>query len=138
MTHVALLRGINVGGKNILPMKNLAKMFADAGCTNVRTYIQSGNVIFEKASRAQKTADAITANIEQRLGFPAPIILRTSDQLRKIKAEVDAALVNQSQIEAGMFEIQRVVAITLDEIYKLEADLDAREHQLMKAAAKAP
>jgi uncharacterized protein (DUF1697 family) len=84
MTHVAFLRGINVGGNNILPMKDLAKMFADAGCANVRTYIQSGNVIFEKASGAQKIADAITANIAERLGFPAPMILRTSEQLRKI------------------------------------------------------
>ena len=84
MTHVALLRGINVGGNNILPMKDLVKMFCDAGCANVRSYIQSGNVIFETASGAQKIAGAITANIEKRLGFPAPIILRTFDQLRKV------------------------------------------------------
>ena len=50
-THVALLRGINVGGKNLLPMQHLARMFQDAGCDEVRTYIQSGNVIF-KAGRA--------------------------------------------------------------------------------------
>ena len=54
MKHVALLRGINVGGKNVLPMKDLAEMFADAGCTNVRTYIQSGNVIFEAPAGAPK------------------------------------------------------------------------------------
>jgi uncharacterized protein (DUF1697 family) len=83
MTHVALLRGINVGGKNILPMKDLAQMFADAGCSNVCTYIQSGNVIFEKASGAQKVAEAIAANIEKRFGFRIPLILRTSDQLRR-------------------------------------------------------
>ena len=82
MRHVALLRGINVGGNNILPMKDLARMFSDAGCANVRTYIQSGNVIFEKASGAQKIADAIAANIEKRFGFRVPLILRTSEQLR--------------------------------------------------------
>jgi uncharacterized protein (DUF1697 family) len=38
--HVALLRGINVGGKNMLPMKTLAEMFATTGCTDVTTYIQ--------------------------------------------------------------------------------------------------
>ena len=44
--NIALLRGINVGGKNKLPMKDLAAMFVDAGCEDVRTYIQSGNVVF--------------------------------------------------------------------------------------------
>lgn len=83
MTHVALLRGINVGGKNILPMKELARMFADAGCTNVRTYIQSGNVIFEKSAATTKLADMIAANIEKRFGFRIPVILRSSEQMRK-------------------------------------------------------
>jgi uncharacterized protein (DUF1697 family) len=64
-------------------MKDLARMFTDAGCLSVCTYIQSGNVIFEKASGAQKIAEAITANIERRFGFRIPLILRTSDQLRK-------------------------------------------------------
>ena len=44
--NVALLRGINVGGKNKLPMADLAAMFREAGCDDVRTYIQSGNVVF--------------------------------------------------------------------------------------------
>ena len=81
MTRVALLRGINVGGKNILPMKDLAGMFADAGCTDVRTYIQSGNVIFNGPADANKVADAITASIQKRFGFRIPVILRTSKQL---------------------------------------------------------
>ena len=45
--YVALLRGINVGGKNKLPMKDLCAMFAAAGCTHVRNYIQSGNIVFK-------------------------------------------------------------------------------------------
>ena len=45
-TYLALLRGINVGGKNKLPMKDLTEIFIAAGCENVRTFIQSGNVIF--------------------------------------------------------------------------------------------
>ncbi len=83
MTHVALLRGINVGGKNILPMKDLAKMFGAAGCTDVRTYIQSGNVIFEAPAGAPGIAETIAANIEKRFGFRVPVILRTSQQLLK-------------------------------------------------------
>ena len=45
-THVALLRGVNVGGNNMLPMRDFAGILADAGCADVRTYIQSGNAIF--------------------------------------------------------------------------------------------
>jgi uncharacterized protein (DUF1697 family) len=81
----------------MLPMKELAKMFADAGCTEVRTYIQSGNVIFNKAGSAVGIADTIAANIEKRFGFRIPVILRTAEQLRKtirdnpyLAAEVDA------------------------------------------------
>jgi uncharacterized protein (DUF1697 family) len=84
MTHVALLRGINVGGKNILPMKDLARMFGDAGCTNVCTYIQSGNVIFEAPGGAAKVAGKVSANIEKRFGFRIPVILRTSQQLGRV------------------------------------------------------
>jgi uncharacterized protein (DUF1697 family) len=83
MTHVALFRGINVGGNNLLPMKDLALMFVAAGCTDVRTYIQSGNVIFQAPAGAPGIADTIAANIEKRFGFRVPLILRTSLQLRK-------------------------------------------------------
>ncbi len=84
MKHVALLRGINVGGKNMLPMKDLAGMFVQAGCTQVRTYIQSGNVIFEGPKNAANIARAVAANIEKRFGFRIPVIVRTAEQLHKI------------------------------------------------------
>lgn len=45
-THVALLRGINVGGRNKLPMRDLAALCTEAGCQGVETYIQSGNAVF--------------------------------------------------------------------------------------------
>jgi uncharacterized protein (DUF1697 family) len=83
MTHLALLRGINVGGKNSLPMKELVQMFSGAGCTNVRTFIQSGNVIFEAPGGALGIGDAIKAKIEKRYGYRIPIIIRTSEQLLK-------------------------------------------------------
>jgi len=57
-------------------------------------------------------------------------------QLKKIKSEVDEMLVKQSNIETGLFEVQREVAITLDEVYKLYDDLAARERQLLEAAGR--
>lgn len=83
MTHLALLRGINVGGKNVLPMKDLAQMFSNAGGTNVRTYIQSGNVIFETSSAAPKIVELVKTKIEKKFGYQVPMVLRTSQQLLK-------------------------------------------------------
>jgi uncharacterized protein (DUF1697 family) len=84
-TRLALLRGINVGGKNKLPMRDLAVMFEDAGCENVRTFIQSGNVIFTAASSVSKgLAGVVASKIEDRFGYKVPVILRTAQQLRDV------------------------------------------------------
>ena len=79
--QVALLRGINVGGKHKVPMKDLAALFEAAGFTDVKTYIQSGNVVFFGPSGQ---ADALAARIEERFGFPVPIVLRTAADLARI------------------------------------------------------
>lgn len=81
-THVALLRGINVGGKNVLPMKDLAQIFVDAGCAGPRTYIQSGNVIFKAPSRLlENLCGGITERIGVQFGYQIPVVLRTAAQL---------------------------------------------------------
>jgi uncharacterized protein (DUF1697 family) len=84
-TYVALLRGINVGGKNKLPMQHLAAMFVESGCSDVRTFIQSGNVIFRaNAKHAARLATLIAAEIDKRFGYRTPVIVRTADQLRHV------------------------------------------------------
>jgi len=80
-THVALLRGVNVGGKNCVPMKDLAEIFAKAGCGDVRTYIQSGNVLFRATPAiAEGVPSRITAQIAKRFACQVPVVLRTADQ----------------------------------------------------------
>lgn len=64
MRYVALLRGINVGGKNIIKMESLKKSFESEGFTNVKTLIQSGNVLFD--SKSDNIA-ALTKRIENKL-----------------------------------------------------------------------
>ncbi len=72
-THVALLRGINVGGKNPLPMADLVEMFAGGQCSDVRTYIQSGNVIFRATPEvAGRIGVRITERIRERFGYELP------------------------------------------------------------------
>lgn len=81
-TFIALLRGINVGGKNPLPMKELAVIFEEHGASQVRTYIQSGNVVFRAAaSKAARLPRLASAAIEARFGHRPPIVLRTSEEL---------------------------------------------------------
>ena len=83
--NVALLRGINVGGKNKLPMKDLATMFVDAGCNDVRTYIQSGNVLFRaEPTLNEDISSLISASILNRFGFRVPVVTRTSRELQEI------------------------------------------------------
>jgi uncharacterized protein (DUF1697 family) len=83
--YVALLRGINVGGKHILPMKHLSGIFSNAKCGDVRTYIQSGNVIFSApAGGVEKIPQLIAKSIESQFGFPVPVILRSSDEIARV------------------------------------------------------
>jgi uncharacterized protein (DUF1697 family) len=80
--YVALLRGINVGGKNMLPMKDLAEMFREAGCADVSTFIQSGNVLFSAGRNAESVlSEKISRRIEARFGYRIPVVLRSLEEL---------------------------------------------------------
>ncbi|WP_158815119.1 DUF1697 domain-containing protein [Methylocapsa sp. S129] len=83
--HVALLRGVNVGGANKLAMSDLKTIFESAGCSQVQTIIQSGNVVFAApAAVASGLAPIVAAQIRRRVGIDAPVILRSSAELRAI------------------------------------------------------
>lgn len=73
---VALLRGINVGGNNLLPMKALQAELEALGATQVKTYIQSGNVVFQHAmEEAAPLAEQLTLAIQTRFGFAPRVLL---------------------------------------------------------------
>jgi uncharacterized protein (DUF1697 family) len=80
--YLALLRGINVGGKNKIQMKDLSAMFVAAGCKNVRTFIQSGNVIFDAPAKlTAKVPGLIAAQIADSLGYKTPVVMRSMAEL---------------------------------------------------------
>jgi uncharacterized protein (DUF1697 family) len=84
-TFVALLRGINVGGKNQLPMPTLAAMFSAEGCSEVRTYIQSGNVVFRASiDVAARLGPLISQRIAKGFGYQIPILLRSGRELAEV------------------------------------------------------
>lgn len=85
--HAAFLRAINVGGNNMLPMKDLKAAFERAGANNVVTYIQSGNVAFDApAARAEKIAAAVVKAIVASHGVHSPIAVRSHADLARVAA----------------------------------------------------
>lgn len=79
-----LLRGVNVGGKNILPMKELTSLLEENGFQDVKTYIQSGNVVFQNEKRPSAELEKLIAN---RFGFkPKILILEKSEFNSAIKS----------------------------------------------------
>jgi uncharacterized protein (DUF1697 family) len=88
MTHrgyVALIRGINVGGKHRVAMRDLKTIFEQAGCANVETHIQSGNVIFEASHTIAETLPGtVQLAIVGHAGFAAPVVVRSATQMRAI------------------------------------------------------
>jgi uncharacterized protein (DUF1697 family) len=83
--HVALLRGVNVGGANKLAMKDLKAIFEAAGCADVETIIQSGNVVFKAPPKIIGALPAaIAAQIRMKFGLETPVILRSGAQLRAL------------------------------------------------------
>ena len=82
-TWIALFRGINVGGRNLLPMADLRSDLEALKLTNVRTYIQSGNVLFDaKTGSAPSLAKRIARTVEERHRFRPDVLVLDPDALR--------------------------------------------------------
>ncbi|GLX66443.1 DUF1697 domain-containing protein [Paenibacillus glycanilyticus] len=84
--HIALLRGINVGGKNKIKMADLRDALAAIGLEDVQTYIQSGNILFTSDEDEQTLRSRIEQRIEEVFGLPIRVIIRTADEMRRIAA----------------------------------------------------
>ena len=82
--YVALLRGINVGGRNIVSMADLRAAFETEGYGSVSTYIQSGNVLFETDAPRSSLERDLESMLERHLGSPLVVIIRSHVQLRSI------------------------------------------------------
>jgi uncharacterized protein (DUF1697 family) len=86
--YIALFRGINVGGKSSLPMKELVAILADLGAVRVKTYIQSGNAIFQIAEEnAFQLSNLISKEVDQRRGFAPHVLVLTLAGIEKAMAE---------------------------------------------------
>lgn len=85
--YIALLRAVNVGGTGKLPMKDLADLCTGLGFRNVRTYIQSGNVVFDSATAGKSVRTRLEKALTARMGKRAEVIVRTGEELRAVLNE---------------------------------------------------
>jgi uncharacterized protein (DUF1697 family) len=84
-SHVALLRGINLGGRNKIAMAELRKVVTSLGHTEVTTYIQSGNVLFTAADRSNaELAAELESAIAETFGVVSPVVVLTRDELIQV------------------------------------------------------
>ena len=87
-TFIAPFRGINVGGKNRLPMKELVAFLEVLGAREIKTYIQSGNVVFRSAERdTSKLSARISLEIKKHRGFEPTVLVLGLDEIEKAIAE---------------------------------------------------
>jgi len=82
VSFVALLRGINLGAKNKVDMKSLKALFEDMGYENVRTYIQTGNVIFDNETY---DVQQMENSLRDTYGFDIPVVVRSKEKLEEIQ-----------------------------------------------------
>lgn len=83
-THIALLRAVNVGGTGKLPMAELKAMAARTGFGNPRTYIASGNLVFESEMSGEAVRQALEAALEDYAGKPVGVIMRSPQEMQAV------------------------------------------------------
>ncbi len=85
--QVALLRGINVGGHNKLPMAPLRAALAELGYRDVHTHLQSGNAVFDTSARPKRVEEQVSELIADRFGLAVPVVVRTLDEVASVVAD---------------------------------------------------
>ncbi len=95
--YLALLRGINVGGKAKVEMGRLRKVFEELGCGNVSTYINSGNVIFTDTRSDLELVRVIEAGIAKEFGLSVPVVVRSQAEIEVLLKKVPQEWTNNAE-----------------------------------------
>lgn len=134
MIYVALFRGINVGSKNPLPMKELVTLLEELGLRGVKSYIQSGNVVFESAQPERSVVmTEIAGAVEARFGFLPTLVLITLQEIERVVLEnpFSQGEENPKSLHVGFLRGQPDRA----KLYKLAAQAGATERWQLAAQA---
>ncbi len=132
-TYLALLRGVNVGTANRIKMEDLRRLFEEAGCSRVETYIQSGNVVFEASDSEADIIRNTEAALLEGAGIRTNVILRSAEELRQTVArlpfsadEIAAASARNTDVESlyVLFSAEPPKPETLNKVEKPDASED--------------
>jgi Uncharacterized protein conserved in bacteria len=123
--YIALLRGINVGGKNIIKMADLKKMFESLGFSSVQTYIQSGNVLFQSDEDQQALTGQIETEIKAAFHIDAAVILRTTDELQQIVGHCPFSDLDIKKTHSPDYETLYVAFLACEPLHENIEQLDA-------------
>jgi uncharacterized protein (DUF1697 family) len=125
--HIALLRGINVGGHNIIKMADLKSMFESLGLHKVKTYIQSGNILFESEEEPDSLRGKIENQIKIVFGLSVPVILRTAEELDSIikKCPFPSDALAEGESVQISFLMEEPSKEGIDCLYAFKSDIDA-------------
>ncbi|MDC7127198.1 MAG: DUF1697 domain-containing protein, partial [Spirochaetales bacterium] len=88
MRFVALLRGVNVGGNRKVEMKRLRSLLESLGYTNVSTYLNSGNAIFESDDGKDSISNLLHDKLEAEFGFEIPLLIKTVEEMKTIASAI--------------------------------------------------
>lgn len=99
---IALLRGINVGGNNTIPMVELKKLCEELGFTNVETYINTGNVIFQATGSPELLAPTLESAIHVHFGFAVPTLVISAEQWLTIANQIPAEWSNDTSMKCDV------------------------------------
>jgi len=126
--YAALLRGINVGGHNKVPMSGLRAMIESLGHTDVTTYIQSGNAVF--TSKKNVTPAALERAIKNEFGIDITVVLRTKAELQRVVKDNPFAPADVKTVHVGFMASKPSAAAVRD----LDADQFAPEEFAIKGS----
>lgn len=126
LTYIALLRGINVSGHNMIKMADLKRVFANLGFSNVQTYLQSGNVVFDSVKKFGSEIRIIIENeILTAFGLSVPVIVLEKDTLLSIQNE--CPLSSENLEKTAVYITFPAEKMSVDAFQKLVLPLQPKE-----------
>lgn len=124
MKYIALLRGINVGGQKKIKMLDLRVMCEKMGLEQVKTYIQSGNIIFESANEdASKIATELKDQIQETFGFEVPVMVMKQAYLEKVISE-NPFLNKDASLDQKLLHVTFLAAVPSEDLVKAIKEKD--------------
>jgi uncharacterized protein (DUF1697 family) len=116
MKNVALFKGINVGGKNVVKMDDLKQLFSNLGLLEVKTYIQSGNVIFETDLDESTLQKIVCAGFENQFRFKSNVIIRNLAEMQSVIAALPFSMAEIVDAEASDTQVEHLYVHFFDHI----------------------